>query len=37
MLLNEIAAGFHFVSHQDRENLIHAGHVFQLDPQQDFP
>src|SRR5437867_6956342 len=31
VFLDEVAARFHFVPHQDRKDLIHAGEVFELD------
>ena len=32
MLLNKV--GFHFIAHQNRENFVDAGHIFEIHPQQ---
>jgi hypothetical protein len=33
MCLDEVPARLHFVAHQNRKDLVHAGHVFECDPQ----
>ena len=34
MGLNEVSSGFHLITHQDGENLVDTGHVFEFDFQE---